>query len=95
MPTKRRRHTLTETDDIARALAISRSLDHAGAADSALLRELVVLGAETKALRAEQAVIDSRRRDQLRRRHLDRLSDGVDSTALEEVRRAGWSRSAG
>lgn len=92
MPTKRRRHTITETEPVQRALALARSLEGPGVRDSALLRELIVLGAEAKAARAEGEEADAERRKRLRERFLRRTREGkIDVEALEEVRRTGWT----
>ena len=89
MPTKRRRHAITETPPVAEALDELRA--HLGT-DRVELAELVVLGARAKldAVRAgnEEAI-------GLRTRLADRVRAGdvpVDQRAADAVRRAGWAR---
>jgi hypothetical protein len=90
MPTKRRRHAITETPPVQAALD---ELRQELGSDSVELGELVVLGAGAKveAIRAE------RDRDVVTRRRLaDRVRSravGVDVKAADEVRSAGWARS--
>lgn len=89
MPTKRRRHTITEVGGVEAALDRLRA--QLGEPD---LRELVVLGAERKlALEAERAT-DSQRRAALRERLIARSTGaaGVDLDAATEVRARGFSR---
>jgi hypothetical protein len=89
MPTKRRRHAVTETPRVQAALdELRRELG----SDRVELGELVVLGAGAKlaAIRA-----DRQGGDALRRRLADRVrsrSLPVDVRAADEVRRTGWSR---
>jgi hypothetical protein len=89
MPTKRRRHAITETPPVEAAL---EELRHELGNDRIELSELVVLGA-----RAKLAQVRSEREDAatLRRRLADRVrsrSLPVDRDAATEVRRSGWSR---
>jgi hypothetical protein len=89
MPTKRRRHAITETPPVEAAL---EELRHELGNDRIELSELVVLGA-----RAKLAQVRSEREDAatLRRRLADRVrsrSLPVDRDAAAEVRRSGWSR---
>lgn len=89
MPTKRRRHAITETPPVEAALnELRRELG----AERVELGELVVLGATAKleSIRAERDG-DAR----LRRRLADRVrsrSLPVDAHAAELVRRTGWAR---
>lgn len=89
MPTKRRRHAITETPPVQAALdELRRELD----TERVELSELVVLGAAAKLalIRAER---DSDAR--LRRRLADRVrsrSLPVDVDAAELARRTGWAR---
>lgn len=89
MPTTRRRHAITETPPVQRALdALRQELG-----DERLeLSELVILGADAKLarLRSERDETDALRRrlaDRIRRREV--LSDPI---AADEVRRSGWAR---
>jgi len=89
MPTKRRRHAITETPHVQAALdELRRELG----TDRVELGELVVLGAGAKlaAIRAD------REGDELLRRRLaDRVRSRrlpVDVQAADDVRRTGWSR---
>ena len=89
MPTKRRRHAITETPPVQAALDELR--DELGS-DRVELGELVVLGADAKlaAIRAEREG-----RTELRRRLADRVRSGtvpVSLEAAEEVRASGWTR---
>jgi hypothetical protein len=89
MPTRHRRHAITETPPVKAALDELR--DQLGDARIEL-GELVILGAHQKVaqLRAEQDDTESRRRQlaaRIRRREVR-----VDREAADEVRRAGWAR---
>jgi hypothetical protein len=89
MPTKRRRHAITETPPVEAALEeLRRELGN----DRIELSELVVLGAREKL-----AQLRSQREDAatLRRRLADRVRNRslpVDRNAATEVRRSGWAR---
>lgn len=89
MPTKRRRHAITETPPVEAALdELRRELG----TESVELSELVVLGAAAK-LASIRADRDSDAR--LRRRLADRVrsrSLPVDVHAAELARRTGWAR---
>lgn len=89
MPTKRRRHAITETPPVQAALDELRG--ELGT-DRVELGELVVLGANAKlaAIRADRDGDVARRRrlaDRVRSRRLP-----VDPDAADEVRRTGWAR---
>ena len=89
MPTKRRRHAITETPPGEAALA---ELREALGDDRVEMGELVILGAQEKLsrVRAEQqdtAALRRRLADRIRRRDIP-----ADRTAADEVRRAGWAR---
>jgi hypothetical protein len=89
MPTKRRRHAITETPPVQAALDELRG--ELGA-DRIELGELVILGAHQKAaqLRAQRSGTAERRKrlaDRVRRRELP-----LDRAASDEVRRTGWVR---
>jgi len=89
VPTKRRRHAITETESVQAALdELRRELG----SDRVELGELVVLGAAVKlaALRARDSS-DA----ELRRRLADRVRARqplADRDAAELVRRSGWAR---
>jgi len=89
MPTKRRRHAITETPSVQAALDELR----AELGDARVeLGELVILGARQKVtqLRAQRDNTAGRRRrlaDRIRRRDIS-----ADRTAAEAVRRSGWAR---
>jgi hypothetical protein len=89
MPTKHRRHAITETPRVQAALDELRG----ELGDERIeLGELVILGAQQKAaqLRAQRigaAELRKRLADRVRRRDVP-----VDRAAADEVRRAGWAR---
>lgn len=89
MPTKRRRHAITETPDVQSALD---ELRDALGTDRVELGELVVLGAGVKLAALRQgADVDAA----LRRSLADRVrvgDSGVDIAAADEVRASGWAR---
>lgn len=89
MPTSRRRHTITEVGSVEKALDRVRAAT--GEPD---IRELVVLGADVLLERQRVAREREGRREELRRRLIDRAStgEGIDLVAATEVRRGGWSR---
>jgi hypothetical protein len=89
MPTKRRRHAITETPPVEAALD---ELREALGEDRIELGELVVLGADAKlaTLRAEREGGAA-----LRRRLANRVRSGALPVSLEaaaEVRASGWAR---
>jgi len=89
MPTKHRRHAVTETPSVRAALDELRAElgdDHVN------LAELVILGAQQKL--AQLRVADARRAA-LRRALAERVRAGnvpIDRDAADEVRRTGWAR---
>jgi hypothetical protein len=89
VPTRHRRHAITETPPVREALDELRAeLD----SDRVELGELVILGAREKIaqLRAAQNLTTARRRalaDRVRRRDIP-----ADREAADEVRRSGWAR---
>jgi hypothetical protein len=90
MPTKHRRHAITETPAVKAALD---ELRQETGSDRVNMGELVILGAHRKAaeLRAERdRTVAARRRlaDRIRTRSLP----PVDLDAADEVRRTGWAR---
>jgi hypothetical protein len=89
MPTRRRRHAITETPPVQAALDELR--EELGE-DRLEMGELVILGARAKLarVRADRDDAAARRRrlaDRIRRRDIP-----ADRTAADEVRRAGWAR---
>jgi hypothetical protein len=89
MPTKRRRHAITETPRVEAALD---ELRRESGADRVDLGELIVLGAGVKlgAIRSERDGGAAKRRrlaERVRSRQV-----GVDLDAADEVRSAGWAR---
>jgi hypothetical protein len=89
MPTKRRRHAITETPRVQSVLdELRRELG----TDSVELGELVVLGASVKldTIRSKRDGDAAKRRrlaDRVRSRAIE-----VDVAAADEVRSAGWAR---
>lgn len=87
MPTQHKRHSVTETPEVAQALAPLRAR-----AGEVRLGELVVLGAREKLRQlvhedpAAQAA-----RERLARRTVDRCTGG-DPALADRVRREGWTR---
>ena len=89
MPTKHRRHAITETPPVKAALDELRAATGEERVD---LGELVILGAEQKvgllqAHEAERARGLKELADMIRERRIP-----VDLEAAEEVRRFGWAR---
>jgi len=89
MPTKRRRHAITETPPVQAALDELRA---AVGDERVEMGELVILGAHEKLarVRAEQEDTSALRRrlaDRIRRRDIP-----ADVAAADEVRRTGWTR---
>jgi hypothetical protein len=89
MPTKRRRHAITETPRVEAAL---EALRQESGADGVDLGELVVLGAGVKldAIRSERDGVAAKRR-RLAERVRSRTT-GSDVEAADEVRSSGWAR---
>ena len=89
MPTKRRRHAITETPPVQAALD---ELRHELGTDRIEFPELVLLGvreklAQVRGQRQDAAALRQRLADRVRSRTLP-----VDRDAAAEVRRAGWAR---
>ena len=89
VPTKRRRHAITETPAVRSALD---ELRQALGDDRVEMGELVILGAQEKlarvrAERDDTAALRRRLADRIRRRDIP-----ADRVAADEVRRAGWAR---
>src|SRR4051794_33273717 len=93
VPTSRKRHMVTETDEVGAALERVREADPGGRVN---LAELVVLGAERKVELIEQACSDDQHRAHLRERflHRTRTGEGVEWQALLDVHERGWTHSA-
>jgi hypothetical protein len=89
VPTKRRRHAITETLPVQAALdELRRELG----GDDVPLAELVILGAREKLVRVRAERSDTAA---LRRRLAARIRSGelpVERAAADEVRRSGWAR---
>jgi hypothetical protein len=90
MPTKHRRHAITETGAVAEALA---ELRRTVGEDGFTLSELVVLGAQRRLFDAElERASDVKARAafaaEIRAGHMP----AVDIAAADEVRRTGWAR---
>lgn len=89
MPTRRRRHAITETPPLQAALD---ELRQALGEDPLEMGELVILGAREKLARVRADRDDAAA---LRRRLADRVRSRdipADRAAADEVRRAGWAR---
>jgi len=89
MPTSRKRHSITETDDVSDVLDRVR-LATGGRLD---LPELVKLGGEAKLRQLEEATADDERRRELRRQFGEQTlsGEGIDLDALLYVRDHGWT----
>jgi hypothetical protein len=90
VPSRRRRHAITETPPVQAALD---DLRLALGDDRVEMGELVILGAEEKlarvrAERDDAAALRRRLANRIRRREIP-----ADRAAADEVRRAGWARS--
>lgn len=86
MPTTKPRHTLTETDELARALGIARRL-WPDERPAGLLRRLALVGAET--LTGEREPEVKRRLDAIER-HAGALTGVYEPGYLQRLRR-DWS----
>lgn len=90
MPTTRKRHSITETDDVADVL------DRVRVATGGLidLPELVKLGGEAKLRQLDEARADEEHRRELRRQFGERTlsGEGIDVDALRYVHEHGWTR---
>jgi hypothetical protein len=89
VPTKRKRHAITETEPVEAALDELRELTGSHRLD---LGELVVIGANAKVAeltRANDDALAARKRlaDRVRRREIL-----VDIEVADEVRQTGWAR---
>jgi hypothetical protein len=88
MPTRHRRHSITETPRVREAL---EPLRRNGLKVS--LADLLVLGAEQRLRQLEAEQADEERRRQLRLDLVRRLhtGEGLDVAAAYEVRETGWT----
>lgn len=90
MPTKHRRHAVTETGPVAEALERLRA---AVGPDGFTISELVVLGAERMRLDHE---VNGARRERALRELAEEIRNAalppMDVEAADEVRRTGWVR---
>ena len=89
MPTKRRRHAITETPAVQAALD---ELREALGGERVAMGELVILGAQEKLARIrterdDTAALRRRLADRVRRRDIP-----ADRAAADDVRRRGWAR---
>jgi hypothetical protein len=93
MPTSRKRHMITETDEVGAALERVRQADPSHTIN---LAELVVLGAQRKVDLIEGEQGDDERRAELRERFLSRTRTGagIDWEALQDVHDRGWAHAA-
>jgi hypothetical protein len=89
MPTSRKRHSITETDEVASVLDRVRA-ETGGILD---LPELVRLGGEAKLRELSAARAVDQRRAVLRQRFAERTAtaEGIDVEALREVHEQGWT----
>ena len=85
---------LTETDAIKEALARSRPFFDPATKDTALLGELIVIGADTKAAIERRNTDDEGRRREVRERLVRRVraGDAFDREAALGVHETGWAR---
>jgi hypothetical protein len=89
VPTKLRRHSITETDEVALALAHVRAVGEA-----VDLKQLVVLGAERLVEEKQEQQDDEAHRTALRKRLLARslTAPGVDADAARWAHEQAWQR---
>jgi hypothetical protein len=91
MPTRRPRHTITETAPVEQALRRLRALAPADGID---LKELVILGAHQKADDLERNGDAQQRRERELEAFLAlRAADGIDAEAGLVLHDDGWARS--
>jgi hypothetical protein len=89
VPTKRRRHAITETPDVQAALDELRGEARGARID---FGELVILGAERKLEQLRQGRDDVAARRRRLAGRVRRREALADPAAAEEVRRSGWAR---
>jgi hypothetical protein len=88
MPTRHRRHSITETPRVRKAL---EPLRRQGLKVD--LGDLVVLGAEQRLRQMEAEQAEEERRRELRLQLVEQLrtGEGLDVAAAYEVRETGWT----
>jgi hypothetical protein len=88
MPTRHRRHSVTETPRVREAL---EPLRRRGLKVD--LADLLVLGAEQRMRQLEAEQAEEERRRELRLQLIERLrtGEGLDVAAAYEVRETGWT----
>jgi hypothetical protein len=88
VPTRHRRHSITETPPVREALD---ALRHRG--ERVRLGDLVILGARERLREIESARNSDARNAELRRQLIERLrtGEGLDVDAAYEVRERGWT----
>jgi hypothetical protein len=88
MPTRHRRHSITETPRVREAL---EPLRRQGLKVD--LGDLVVLGAEQRLRQMEAEQVEEERRRKLRLQLVEQLrtGEGLDVAAAYEVRETGWT----
>jgi hypothetical protein len=89
VPTKHRRHAITETPPVKAALDELRQELGGGRID---FGELVTLGADQKVAQLRAARDDTTARRGALAERVRRRDIPVDRAAADEVRRAGWAR---
>ena len=89
MPTRRPRHTITETPPVERALRRLRALRSGAQID---FKELVILGAEEKAARLQRDGEGAQRHETLIEEFLAlRADDRIDAAAGLALHESGWA----
>jgi hypothetical protein len=92
VPTRRPRHTVTETPPVERALRRLRALRPGQRID---FQELVALGAEHKAQQLEREGDEGERRRSLIEQFLELgANEDVDASAGLDIHESGWTRGA-
>jgi hypothetical protein len=90
MPTKHRRHAITETPPVKAALDELRL--ELGDASRIEFGELVILGARQKVSQLRAARNDTTARRQRLAERIRRRELPIERAAADEVRRRGWAR---
>jgi hypothetical protein len=88
VPTRHRRHSITETPTVHEALDALRSRG-----ERVRLSELVVRGARERLRELDEQRVSEERGAELRRQLVEQLhsGDGLDADAAYEARERGWS----
>lgn len=90
IPTRRPRHTITETAPVERELRLLRRMEPDSRID---FKELVILGARVKAAELESDRPGARPREELIERFLGmRASEEIDAHAGLALHESGWTR---